>query len=60
MGKIKNYCQDFLESGGYDLGYDMNNLPEMKDMDTIKQQNVKLWEYKGYKSEKDFYSPKKP
>ena len=60
MGKIKNYCQDFLESGGYDLGYDMNNLPEMKDMDTVKQQNVKLWEYKGYKSEKDFYSPKKP
>ena len=60
MGKIKDYCQDFLESGGYDLGYDMHNLPEMKDMDTIKQQNVKLWEYKGYKSEKDFYSPKKP
>ena len=60
MGKIKNYCQDFLESGGYGLGYDMDNLPEIKDMDNVKQQNIQMWEYRGYKSEKDYYSPKKP
>jgi len=60
MGKIKDYCQDFLEGGGYDLGYDMDNLPELKDMDNVKQDNIQIWEYKGYESEKDYYSPKKP
>ena len=53
-------CQDFLEGGGYDLGYDMDNLPELKDMDNVKQDNIQIWEYKGYESEKDYYSPKKP
>ena len=38
MGKIKDYCQDFLEGGGYELGYDMSNLPELGQMDNIKQQ----------------------
>ena len=60
MGNIKNYCQDFLESGGYELGYDMDNLPELGQMDNIKQQKIQMWEYKGYKSEKEYYSPKKP
>ena len=31
MGKIKAHAQDFLEDGGYELGYDMSNLPEIQD-----------------------------
>ena len=30
MGKIKSYIQDFLEAGGYDLGYDWDKLPSRK------------------------------
>jgi len=54
MGKIKDYCQDFLEGGGYDLGYDMDSLPELSQMDNIKTQKITVWEHKGV-SEKEYY-----
>ena len=27
MGKLKSHVQDFLETVGYSMGYDMDNLP---------------------------------
>ena len=33
MGKIKGHIQEWLETYGYDLGYDMDNLPPMSEMD---------------------------
>ena len=38
MGKIKGFAQDFLEKIGYDMGYDMNNLPSMAEMEDLMNQ----------------------
>ena len=32
MGMLKGYVQDWLETYGYDLGYDWDNLPDLSDM----------------------------
>ena len=40
MGKIKDAIQDWLEDYGYELGYDMNNCPDMVDWDIIKRNNI--------------------
>jgi len=49
MSKIKEYAQDFLENGGYDLGYDENNLPKIKDMQEILKYGIPV-ELTGIKS----------
>jgi len=57
MGDLKSYVQDWLEGGGYDLGYCIETLPEMRDMDWIISSNVdaRLYfeepEYRVYKRE---------
>ena len=33
MGMIKGFIQDWLELHGYELGYDMDNLPPLDMMD---------------------------
>ena len=38
MGKIKGFAQEFLEKVGYDMGYDMNNLPSMAEMEDLTNQ----------------------
>ena len=38
MGKIKGFAQDFLEKVGYDMGYDMGNLPSMAEMEDLMNQ----------------------
>ena len=38
MGKVKGFAQDFLEKVGYDMGYDMNNLPSMAEMEDLMNQ----------------------
>ena len=38
MGKIKGFAQEILEKVGYDMGYDMNNLPSMAEMEDLMNQ----------------------
>ena len=38
MGKIKGFAQEFLEKVGYDMGYDMDNLPSMAEMEDLMNQ----------------------
>ena len=38
MGKIKGFAQEFLEKVGYDMGYDMSNLPSMAEMEDLMNQ----------------------
>ena len=38
MGKIKGFALDFLENVGYDMGYEMKNLPSMADMEDLMNQ----------------------
>ena len=56
MGRIKSYIHDWLETYGEELGYDWNNVPSMGDMDVVASDRFPVWEYYGYKSEKDYYS----
>ena len=38
MGKLKSFAQDFLEKVGYDMGYDMGNLPSLAEMEDLMNQ----------------------
>ena len=37
MGKLKGYVQDFLETVGYEAGYDWDNLPSLEKMDELME-----------------------
>ena len=54
MGMISDKLMDFLNSGGYDLGYDEWTLPELDDMDAVIKNKVNVWEYKGM-TEEEYY-----
>ena len=58
--KVKARMQEFLEDIGYKLGYNQDILPKLKDMDIVEKNNIPVWEYMGYRSEKSFYSKRKP
>ena len=45
MGKIKNHIHDWLESYGYDLGYDMGNAPDLPDLWWVAEDRVDAEEY---------------
>ena len=47
MSKIFNYAQDFLDDGGFELGFTESDLPHLDDMSYVLQYSVKVWEYKG-------------
>ena len=49
MGKLKSHIQDFLENGGYDLGYSETFLPELSDLDYVLDNDVDAWTYEGSK-----------
>ena len=46
--KIKDYVQDWLEDGGYALGYTMTFLPEMEDMSWIIRDRFKSEHYRNW------------
>ena len=49
MGKIKNHIHDWLESYGYELGYDMGNAPDIPDLWWVAEDKVDAsiyWENK--------------
>ena len=45
MGKIKNHIHDWLESYGYELGYDMGNAPDIPDLWWVAESRVDAEEY---------------
>lgn len=53
MGKVKEYAQDWLERGGFELGYDIGNLPALGDFTGILLNDMSAEEYfdKSKKSE---------
>tara|TARA_Y100000361_G_scaffold124737_1_gene117987 strand:+ start:48 stop:230 length:183 start_codon:yes stop_codon:yes gene_type:complete len=55
MGKIKSYVQDWLDRCGDSLGYTLDTAPSIDDMDVVEETNLKVWEYHGYETEKDYY-----
>ena len=45
MGKVKEACQDFLEEGGFALGYSMDYLPDMADFKHVLSNNIDAQAY---------------
>tara|TARA_R110002020_G_scaffold213630_1_gene420517 strand:- start:1141 stop:1437 length:297 start_codon:yes stop_codon:yes gene_type:complete len=58
--KIQDKMMEFLENKGYELGYHENLMPHINDLDIVAKNNVQVWEYMGYRSEKSFYTRSKP
>ena len=54
MSKLADTMMDFLENGGYELGYNEREMPDLNDLDYVASHNIKIWEYKGC-SEKEYY-----
>jgi len=59
MGKIKIKVADFLSRKGYDLGYTEDMLPNLLDLDIVDKNNIPVWEYMGFRSEKSYYTRNK-
>ena len=55
MGKIADYQGYFLENGGRKLGYDEDNMPEMKDIEVVMTFHIPIWDYNG-QTEEEYYS----
>ena len=55
MSKIANVVTEFLDNGGKELGYDEYTLPDLDDFETILQQTIHVWEYKGM-TEEEYYN----
>ena len=58
MSKLDDYAQDFLDRVGYSLGYDINTLPEFKDIDIVWMYNITVWDYNGM-TEEEYYGGQK-
>ena len=54
MSKTFSYAQDFLDDGGDELGFSVQDLPHLEDMSAILEHSVKVWEYHGV-SEEEYY-----
>ena len=54
MSKIADTMMEFLENGGYELGYNEREMPDLNDLDYVASHNIKIWEYKGC-SEREYY-----
>ena len=58
MSKISDYGQEYLDEIGYSLGYDINNMPKLKDVGMVWRYNIHVWEYKGL-TEWEYYGADK-
>ena len=47
MGMVSDKLMDFLNNGGFDLGYDEWELPKLDDMDAVLENSVHVWDYIG-------------
>ena len=54
MSRVYEHAEEFLDAGGYDLGYSENNLPAIIDMKLILEHSVKIWEYNGL-TKREYY-----
>ena len=58
MSKMGDYMQSWLDEGGYDLGYSETDLPDLKDMQEVLSDEVKIWEYYQV-TERQYYAGKR-
>ena len=51
MGKLKGAVWNWMEETGYSLGYDWDNIPDLKEWGWITSKKITLTEYKEVKNE---------
>ena len=51
MGKLKSVVWDWMEETGFDLGYDWDNIPDLKEWGWISSKRITLTEYREAKHE---------
>ena len=54
MSRIGDYAQEFLDEIGYNLGYSIKNLPDIKDVGMMWYHKVPVWENNGM-TEEEYY-----
>ena len=54
MGAVSDKMMEFLENGGYDLEYDEWNMPKLKDLKAVLNEEIPVWEYFG-QTEREYY-----
>tara|TARA_R110002020_G_scaffold227539_14_gene438200 strand:+ start:258 stop:476 length:219 start_codon:yes stop_codon:yes gene_type:complete len=54
MGKMKSFVQDWLDNTGYDLGYDIDNLPKTEHLNLIHRLQIKAHEFFGYRTKEEY------
>ena len=40
MGRMKDYLNDWLENYGWELGYDMANVPDLDELDYVVENDI--------------------
>ena len=50
MGKLKDAVWDWMEETGYDLGYDWDNIPDLKEWGWITRNRITLTKYRETKN----------
>tara|TARA_R100000458_G_C8033916_1_gene88231 strand:- start:260 stop:436 length:177 start_codon:yes stop_codon:yes gene_type:complete len=58
MSKIADKLNEFLEEGGYQLGYTFDDHPKLESLDEILRLGIHVWEYHGCQTEKEYYEMK--
>jgi len=51
MGRVKEHLFDFLENGGYDLGWNVSNAPPLEAISHIQSNGLSPWDYHGMTEE---------
>tara|TARA_Y100001973_G_scaffold86822_1_gene130161 strand:- start:440 stop:622 length:183 start_codon:yes stop_codon:yes gene_type:complete len=45
MGRMKDYLQEWLENHGWELGYDMANIPDIDELDYVVENEINAETY---------------
>ena len=45
MGFMKRYLEEWLENYGWELGYDMANVPDLDELDYVVENEINAEEY---------------
>ena len=55
MSKMADATQEFLENGGYSLGYSYTTMPIVRDLQVVLDNGIWIWEYNGL-TEEEYYN----
>ena len=45
MGRMKSHIQEWIETHGWELGYDMGNVPDLDELDYVVENKIDAHTY---------------